>query len=292
MGYVLLGHGGMDVRADELPPDMGIIAIPQGTTIQFFSDAGQGLLYGSPDLDMWEQFVPHLTPLDSTCVTYNLTLGSAWDLWDRELRNDPTFGGHELIRPGIGDIPDPIRLCTGTPGTCPTRPAQVAEGFTHTCDGILGLLQGADLFWVACTTLDHADETVLVAARQGTPRCVLLGADPDRTPDLAAPAREAVRQINALNVERADPFEPYTYVVAGDVLFIGPGHTREGRAYIGAHDDFHAELCAVTGWDDGTVTIQFVGVPPEWYRLIRSAVAECAPDAEVEFLDREVKFRR
>src|SRR6185295_19914221 len=101
MGYVLLGHGGLDVESGTMPDDMEWVAIPQGTTIQFYSDAGQTLVYGSQELDFFATLTKPWGALDSTNVTYNLTLHSAKELWGEELKNNPSFGGHTLIRAGV-----------------------------------------------------------------------------------------------------------------------------------------------------------------------------------------------
>ncbi|MGW6412375.1 hypothetical protein ACWF95_35050 [Streptomyces vinaceus] len=98
MSYVLMGHGSLDVQ-DLLDPDMEIIGIPQGTTLQFYADAGQGLAIGPAEIDTWDQVIPHFSALDSTCVTYNLTLSSAWGQWEASLANDRHLGGHEPPTP-------------------------------------------------------------------------------------------------------------------------------------------------------------------------------------------------
>jgi hypothetical protein len=176
MGYVLLGHGGLDVESGTMPADMEWVAIPSGTTLQFYSDTGQTLAYASKQLDLFESMTQPWDALDSTKVTYNLTLHSAKELWPEELKNNPGFAGHTLIRAGV-DEPDPIRLCTGTRATCPTDPRQVASGATHTCSGILGKYAG-EIHWLACTVVS-GDQTAVTAARGDAPPDALLGTDPD-----------------------------------------------------------------------------------------------------------------
>ncbi|MEV6683403.1 hypothetical protein AB0N09_42125 [Streptomyces erythrochromogenes] len=220
--------------------------------------------------------------MDSSRPVYNLTLADAGDRYEVELRNDPTFGGHELIRPGIGDIPERISLCTGTTATCPTRPEQVAAGDVHTCDGLLGKLQG-DLFWVACTAvLDEAYDPVVDAALAGMPHRVRLGADPDRFPVLDAADRAALNQLNADHVAHADRWQKHEYIIAGDALFLIPAtHGRQGKEYIAAHD-FHLGVFTVSDMPDGTVVITFQDLPLEGYDFTMGAVAEFAPTAQVD----------
>lgn len=179
MGYILLGHGDLNLDASAVQGGMEYVAIPQGTTIQFYADTGQGLVYGSDDLDVWSQLNTPWPALDSTNVTYNLTLYSAHELWADELKNSPDFSGHTLLRAGV-DLPDPTLLCNGTPETCPTDPRQVATGATHTCSGILGLYSG-ELFWLACTSVKGPAEAqgVVQDALDGRSGQVIIGQDPD-----------------------------------------------------------------------------------------------------------------
>src|SRR5690242_13861882 len=124
MGYVLLGHGGLDIESGVIPDGMEYVAIPAGTTIQFYSDTGQALAYASKQLDVFAVMNKPWPALDSSRVTYNLSLHSAKELWKEELKNNPSFGGHTLIRAGV-DGADPMLMCTGTPATCPTDPRQI-----------------------------------------------------------------------------------------------------------------------------------------------------------------------
>jgi hypothetical protein len=156
MGYILLGHGGLDVDPRVTPADMEFVAIPEGTTIWFYADAGQGLLYGSRHLDIWDQLQAPWPTLDHTRVTYNLVLHHATELLPYNLQGDPQFHGHTVVRPGVDGAPDPLRMCTGDRDSCPTDPRAVAAGDTHTCGGVLGTYTG-DLHWVACTFFARAD---------------------------------------------------------------------------------------------------------------------------------------
>lgn len=228
MGYILLGHGGLELDGG-FPEGMGTVAIPAGTTLQCYSDTGQALVYGAKQLDVWEHLATPWPPMDSTNVTYNLTLSSAKELWDEELKNNPSFAGHTLIRAGVDGVPDPIRLCNGTPQTCPTDPRQVAAGRTHTCDGILGTYKG-ELYWVACTSVEGGDDAVITAARGGTQEDVGLGLNPDQEHDAfsddglleydvaAADAR------NQAVLKALDDGEETYFLQGGPVVLIGDGH--------------------------------------------------------------------
>ncbi|MFF3160086.1 putative adhesin [Streptomyces sp. NPDC057910] len=241
MGYVLLGHGGFEADPAATSPDMEIVAIPPGTRVFFYSDAGQALLYGTKDLDNWERIKEPWPPVDSTGVTYNLTLESALDTWDGELKNDPRFGGHELIRPGIGDLPNPVRMCTGTPASCPTSPEQIKAGMTHTCDGILGRrdFQGNDLHWLACTWIYGGDEAVVDAAMEGVPRLVPLGADPDQFITLQESDRNAIDEVNIEYLENTPSGSTVDCRMGGDVLLIGADHEELYLDYVRVQPDYY-----------------------------------------------------
>lgn len=118
-GFVQLGHGELDARPS---PYHEIVAIPEGTTLQFYADTGQTLGSSSDELDAWEQIRPPWPALDSTKVTYNLTFSGAVEHWPAFLRNNPRLGGHRLVRASVEGIPDEIRLCHDTRNECPITP--------------------------------------------------------------------------------------------------------------------------------------------------------------------------
>ncbi|MFF4369440.1 hypothetical protein [Streptomyces sp. NPDC001594] len=288
MGYILLGHGDLDIDPTATPPEMDIVAIPLGTTIQFFADAGQNLCYGSQCLDAWDQLKPPWPPLDSRHVTYNFSLSSAWEHWEEELANDPHFGGHQLIRPGIGDIPDPVRLCTGTPATCPTSALRVREGDTHHCDGILGRpeFQGEDLFWLACSPIDVTARSVIDAARNGSPSAVHLGDDPDQAVLWDASAQPDVDAVNVTWLEGAPDGQVLRYALGGGVLLIGGGHVREAWRYVVVQDDLtEGRLVALRGADGASAGITVVGmdVPPGLHESLARSLVRLAPVTAVRF---------
>ena len=242
MGYIMLGHGGLVVRSDAASVEMGTVAIPQGTTIQFYSDTGQGLYYGSAHLDVWAQLQTPWPALDSTKVTWNLTLQGAPELWTDELKNNPSFGGHTLIRPGVDGVPDPIKMCSGTKATCPTDPRQVAGGAKHKCDGILGAYVG-DLYWLACTSVVRGDKAVVAAALGTAPEGVLIGEDPDTAHELQAgptvlglPA-DVATEVDTRNydvLKSLDDGDETYYYQAGKAVLIGDGHATAAVQYIGS----------------------------------------------------------
>ncbi|RSS80784.1 hypothetical protein [Streptomyces sp. WAC06614] len=295
MGYVLLGHGILDLDPTVTPPDMEIVAVGPNRTIQFSSDTGQSLWYGAAELDGWGQAQAPWPPLDSSNVTYNFALHSAPEEWPEVLVNDPHFGGHQLIRPGIGDLPDPLLMCTGTRATCPTDPRQVAEGAVHHCEGVLGRedLQG-DLFWLACTAIEtDAEETasyhpelgaVVDAVLDGRLTDVPLGGEPDWP---RASDQEAIARVNRANVERAYSGQSMPFRLAGSALFLGLGHDTEHTEYARIQEGsvrggltVHHEHADVPY---PVARFEVHRCPAGKEELIRRALARVRPDYEVVF---------
>lgn len=279
MGYILLGHGGLDVDPSVMAQGMEFVAIPQGTRIQFFADAGQGLVSGPHQLDLWDQLKAPWPPLDSTNVTYNLTLYDDPEGLDLLLANDPWLGGHELIRPG-GSLPDPVRLCTGTPRTCPTDPRAVAAGDTHECDGILGRFHG-DLYWVACSLFLHADASVTNASTVGVSVTVGLGGDPDWQPDESD--QQAIAEVNRANVKHASDGEALDYVIGGFLFLIGAGHQVKHQRYARFQRDSVQGALRVHKngvFHNGALAVD--GIGPSQQGLVEYAVGR--------FSDKEVRF--
>ena len=245
MGYIFLGHGSLRANPAYTDPEMEWVAVPQGTTIQFYADTGQGLMYGSRRLDVWSQLTQHLDPVDSTHVTYNLHLSSAKDLWDEELKNYPDFGGHTLIRAGVDGVPDPIKMCTGTRAKCPTDPRQIAAGATHTCDGILARYPG-ELFWLACTSVTRATpevQGVVDAARGDAPKNVYMGQDPDKAQDPQAPLPKknlsrdkidmtVVDKVNERTIKDLSQAETKDVYQLGDLVMVDLGNQRAEHPYL------------------------------------------------------------
>lgn len=272
MGFILLGHGGLDVDPRVTPKEMEYVAIPQGTTIQFYADSGQGLVYGSYRLDIWEQLQAPWPALDSSRVTYNLSLYNARELWDEELQNDPQFGGHTLVRAGVDGVPDPLRMCTGTPSTCPTDPRAVAKGAKHTCDGILGTYAG-DLYWLACTSFMRADASVTNAAMSGLQDNVRMGEDPDWVPSDAD--LEQVATVNGRNVKDAGDGAILDYQLGGFLFLIGDGHDGQHSAYARFQGDATAGKLTVHkgGILSGAGSLDVEDVAPAKQGVVEAAVA-------------------
>jgi hypothetical protein len=280
MGYIFLGHGWLEAQAGTIPAGMEIVAIPEGTTIQFYADSGQGLVYGSGELDIWEQLQAPWAPLDSTNVTYNLALGNAAELWADELQNDPGFGGHTLIRAGVDGVPDPILMCTGSPDTCPTDPRAVAAGATHTCDGILGTYSG-DLYWLACTSFSGVSKDLETAALGGRSTDVVMGANPDWVPDDSD--LDAIAAINRENVKATGDEESIDFVIGGWVMLIGDGHTEGYVDYASFQNDVaRGSLTVNKGGAFSAGSLDVTGVPPAKQGVVEAAIAR--------FSDKTVNF--
>jgi hypothetical protein len=251
-------------------------------------------MYGSADLDVFAALQNPWPPLDSTRVTYNLALTSARELWGEELKNNPSFGGHTLIRAGI-DGPDPMVLCNGTRATCPTDPRQVAQGATHTCTGILATYTG-DLFWLACTVVQGTAEQTGLAdtARGASPEDVVVGQDPDaaqdydadpavRPPTSVVPAVFDSAAADARNHDvlkaLGDGDETHFFQGGGAVL-IGDGHSHEALAYLAEH-----------GYGEGTVRITKGGVFSSGKLTVKDSPDQAAFEGAVARIsDKDVEF--
>jgi hypothetical protein len=281
VGYVLLGHGGMNVDPAYTSPDMESVAIPQGTTIQFYSDTNQALAYGPNQLDVWERFQAPWPPLDSRHVTYNLHLDNARSAWRTELAHRPRFGGNSLILPGLGGFPESIRMCTGTPDTCPTKPEQVANGMSHRCDGILATLQG-DLHWLACTVVDgfpegepesQPERAAANAVIAGRPRSAVLGHDPDWVPNETDQLKIAV--INRDNLRYAIDGVALKYVLGGFAFLVGGGHEYRYVRYARNQykDTFEGRMVVSVrrGFNPGRLEV--FDVPPSKEGIVEAAVS-------------------
>lgn len=279
MGYVMLGHGALDARGTS--PEMEWVAIHPGTTIQFYADSGQGLWYGSHHLDNFEQLQAPWAPLNSTHVTYNMTLYSARELWDEELKNSPAFGGHTLIRAGVDGVPDPIKMCSGTRSTCPTDPRRIVAGDRHRCDGILGQYSG-EIFWLACTSFVRADKGVVASAMAGTSAGALLGADPDWQPSESD--QEAAAEVNKRNVKDTPDDGEIAVKVGSWLALIGSGHSGQHVQYVRMQGDV----------GDGTITVHKGGIGRGAGSLDVSGIAPAKQgvvEAAIQrFSDKEINF--
>jgi hypothetical protein len=195
MGHILLGHGSLTPEGYSFQEGMDTVAVPPGTTLQFFADAGQGLVVTKDLLINWDSLEAPWPALTSDSVTYNLGIGAFknnTDGFERYLAAAQGTQDHTIHVPGVlGDLKEDDLLCTGAPGDCPRDPR---EQRAHSCDGILARLTG-DLYWIACTSLvlpKPSEEdggmteeevsgmrAVVDAALGNRPHDAVLGADPD-----------------------------------------------------------------------------------------------------------------
>jgi hypothetical protein len=173
---IFLGHGSLDTASTDYPEVADGVLIPPGTTLKFYTDAGNTL-----DLDAyrnsagelmsdynaiansikgWEHFQEDKGALGEGQVTYNFALSPEDSDEERDLAKKLDWGGAQ-----IETLPDGSAdwyLCQGTAETCPT-PKLISGGKTwadvpddrkkHNCTGILGKHTGNELYWMCCTAL-------------------------------------------------------------------------------------------------------------------------------------------
>lgn len=182
MGHIFLGHGGLNPSDVQKVAGFETVAVPPGTTLQFYSDFGQELYLTKDNVSIWSQLQAPWEPLDDDNVTYNLTLsemtGGLETVRSHVLSNISWANGNEVHTPGLDGLPNRIMLCTGH-ADCPTNPEHKKP---HKCQGILAKYPGQDLYWIACTAYVGRDPEAtgaVVAARSNAPATVVLGQDPD-----------------------------------------------------------------------------------------------------------------
>ena len=167
---------------------MGVVAIDAGTTLQVYTDTGQAVRLGKNEYDIWGQIQAPWPAMDSTKVTYNLSLTFNEDDDKLERRNratSPSPRGAHGRACWCRQHRQPLLLCTGDPTTCPTDPRMITGAVPgpteHTCDGILGTYKG-EFLWMACTVVvtdDEETEDVVEAAVGVAADDVIAGLDPD-----------------------------------------------------------------------------------------------------------------
>lgn len=175
MAHLLVGHGGLD-PADSAAYNkgMGVVAIPPGTTLQFYTDAGQTVRI--VDIaSAFAQLQAPWPPLTAENATYNFSLTAQSEDITNQWTSAIANSGHEFHAPGQGGLPDPIALCDGTTETCPTDPRQ---NRAHRCTGLLGRFTG-DLHWIGCTAFDEPADNEMVNKAGDVPSSVFLNNDPD-----------------------------------------------------------------------------------------------------------------
>lgn len=181
MGIVIFGHGGLDPIAAK---DMEWVALPAGTTLQFYADAGQTLRTGPWTWQVYANSLDAPWPaLDSTRVSYNLALDPLSPNEQKEIAGLTDFP-HTIFMVGR-DAPS-AQLCDGDSTTCPSDPRMITgevEGpKTHGCTGLLNRFAGQELHWVACTAIEGFGQDAMDAvttARGDAPEEVFHGAAPD-----------------------------------------------------------------------------------------------------------------
>ncbi|RSS80786.1 hypothetical protein [Streptomyces sp. WAC06614] len=133
----VLGRG---LSAGEgVPPRlMEEVVIPPGLAIDVWA-LDQGAWYG-PDDREWTRFA-----LSHGRFTCDEPAPNHLALHYDEAFEDPTlldvFSGRGVMLAGCHGLEDPLRLCHGTPGRCPTTQEEIQQGLRHRCDGVLGLLE-------------------------------------------------------------------------------------------------------------------------------------------------------
>ena len=246
MGHIFLGHGGLDPQGYSYKDGMGTVAVPPGTSLQFYSDTGQILITNKNLLLNWDALDRPWEPLTSANVTYNLGLSPFKDL-DEAVVNaealiDGNGWGHTIHIPGfIGDLGEDELLCTGEVGQCPTDPREQRD---HSCAGILARFTG-ELFWIACTSVmipttergreragmteqDALEMEAVIAAALGTgPKDAVLGADPDNL--LAATLRMLEYPDDELDLET------YFYLILTDEQLIEVQRNDQVANWLSAH---------------------------------------------------------
>jgi hypothetical protein len=127
--YVFLGHGGFDPASDVGPPE---VLVPPGTTLRFFSDAGQALVLPADDgntdytkvVDVWAHFQEDQAPIPERWVTYNYRLSPEDTQEERDLALSLDWGATVITLP---EGADKFYLCTGDEDTCPTPALNVQQ---------------------------------------------------------------------------------------------------------------------------------------------------------------------
>ncbi len=264
---VFLGHGGFDPAGGKYPPE---VLVPPGTTLRFFSDAGQPLVLPAYKADtgevisdynkvvnVWDHFKEDESPIPARWVTYNYRLSPEDTDEERDLANKLEWGAQIVTLP---EGSDKFYLCTGTPETCPTPALNVqqraydndgtgspvpAERWEHDCTGILGTHAGNDLIWCACTSIRLDDDT-----RRELPLTMTSGsAGPgydvsDWYPTDADWA--AIVALNQQNVKDTDDGDVVPISAGGVLVLIGRGHMTKAVEYVTRQADLEEGQITVT----------------------------------------------
>ncbi|RSS80791.1 hypothetical protein [Streptomyces sp. WAC06614] len=238
---IFLGRGslGEDSAALEGYGAAKRIFVPHGRTVHFYTDGGRGLDLNQTDV--WGTLQKAMTATHGDMrPILNTALRGEPGITTTDVASHPSFAGRKILRPGHGDLPSPLLLCTGMPSDCPTlvpckRRAcrkDGCQGFPHECKdnpywrnpGDLTKLRHSDL----CTGLfgrvySPQGETHWVATSQVVP----AGKEARGTwrANWGEEAEAAVAKEN-LRIIRAHMDKKLPYFVVGSMMFVGDAQGR------------------------------------------------------------------
>ncbi len=282
--YVILGHGSFNPESSNYPPE---VLVPRDTTLQFVSEAGQRLTLPNKDytdvaLKMWDQLKKDGSPLPAGYVTYNFALFPDSTEEHRESAKAADWDGADVVFIDSGKT----FLCTGDADRCPTPALLVqdkqfkdtGEGeavpdnrWKHDCQGILGQLQGNELFWVACTSFTVATPD-LPALDMASKRGPGLDEDLDWAPE--GSALETVTTKNGENVKAVSDKGTISLAVGGALCIIGGGHPRRPGDYLKRQDDLEeGQLWVNKGGTFTKGSIQVEGISSKKQKVVKEAIA-------------------
>ncbi len=266
--YVFLGHGDLKPQFATFPPEL---LVPPGTSLRFFSDAGQTLYLPQKDgntdytrvVNVWEHFHEEEAPIPERWVTYNFRLSPEDTDEERQLAMSLDWGA-EVVSLPAGSMP--LYLCQGTADTCPTPMLNVQQAkhergeggpvpdsrWEHDCEGILGQYAGHELIWMACTAFSFATPEL--------PSLVTAGYSGPGVLDAAKwePDENAWRRVQVLNLSRLGAIEEggsVAIVAGGDLVLIGAEHSRQAGEYVARQDDMEEGMLTI-----GTDEIEVSGI--------------------------------
>lgn len=293
--FVFLGHGGFDPESGSYP---GEILVPTGTTLRFFSDAGQALVLPASDgasdynkvVNVWEHFHEEESPIPERWVTYNYGLYPEDTEEERTLAMSLDWGATVVTLPAGSS---PQYLCMGTADTCPTPALNVqqrafesgegeevpAERWNHNCAGILGQYAGNDLVWIACTSfmVSTPELPPTMTADYSGPGAADVS---DWVPDDAA--WDEINQLNQRNVKTTDDGDQVAIVAGGLLVLIGDGHSRRAGDYVNRQGDKEEGILEVAKggtFSRGSIEVSGISAKQD---LVRTTIGE--------FSDKKVTF--
>ena len=261
---ILHAHGGFDQRSKDRAPE---VLVPPGTTLRFFSDAGQPLTLPGEEnqtdyravVDVWQHFREDEKPLGPRAVTYNFELSPLTRMKDHHAAQRLEWGAEFVsLAPGDQAVP----LCDGFEGMCPT-PALLlqqhrfdkygegepvrADRWEHRCNGLLAQHAGKDIIWLACTSFVYAAPGLgaLDTSQAGGP-----GLDNAATWRPSPDELDRIAAVNRKALDQAAPGDALPIAVGGGVLLVGGGHLDYEADYLRAQPD--REDGQLTVVDDGT----------------------------------------